>query len=161
MVAPMRLWLVLAPLLLAGCTQPAEPMQPAAPSALPPSLLLDRTVAGTLQLYVHAKQGNVRYDFINVTEWNDFQPNVTWSNRTSPREDAYALDLDVGRGRATFAVEVVEGDTHYAWGARVALNDTARPPSINVAAMDPDGSFGAARDVALPYEKLLPRAEAR
>lgn len=154
----MRAWLLLlAPLLLAGCTQgPAGPGPAAAPGPLPPSLLVDRTANATLQVYLHAKHGNVRYDFINVTV-----ENLTVASEAL----AYAVDLHLAVPAAHLDVTVVEGEVTYRWAARYALNDTEDPPLLTVEPFDREaGTYDDARDAALPHEKLLPRearAEAR
>lgn len=147
MAAPVRLWLLLAPLLLAGCTQPgASP--PPTPGPLPPSLLVDRALQGTLQLYVHAKQGNVRYDFINLSV-----ENATLLIRAS----AYAVDHTLPEAAAHVEVEAVDAGVVYHWAARVALNETARPTSLIVETWDGEEGYSFPREFALPYEKLLPR----
>jgi hypothetical protein len=162
MAAAMRLGLLAVPLLLlAGCTQETpSPPSPPGPGALPPSLLVDRSANGTLQVYVHAKQGNVRYAFINLTEFNDFEPNLTWSSRTRPFPSVYAVDLDLGVPAANLSVEVVEGDVTYRWQARHILNLTAEPMTLIVQPYDAGERAAPARDHSLPFEKLLPRAEA-
>lgn len=153
----MRLWLLLPSLLVAGCLQPGAPQTapPVTTNPLPPSLLLDRTPNGTLQVYVHAKQGNVRYDFINLTERNDFQPNLTWVSRTTPHEAAYAVDVDLGAARANLTVDVVQGDARMTWSARVALNETARPATLRVETLEEHGVYATPREFPLPFERLL------
>lgn len=145
------LWLLLAPLLLAGCTQsPAGAGPLVSPGPLPPSLLLDRTANGTLQVFVHAKQGLTRYDFINLSV-----ENITLLSRAR----AYAVDVPLDVPAAHLGVEVVEGEVTYVWAARYALNLTADGPMLTVETVDDHGAYAEPRDVALPHEKLLPRDE--
>lgn len=156
----MRLGLLALALLLAGCTQPQAGPTPQAPGPLPPSLLLDRTTNGTLQVYVHAKQGNVRYDVVNLTEFNDFMLNATWYSSTRGFRDVYAVDEDLGRPHANLSVEVLEGEVHYAWRATFDLNLTGRALMLDVKAYDAaDEAWDEKRTYGLPYEKLLPREE--
>lgn len=158
--AAVRVWLFLAPLLLAGCTQPPPGPSPQATGPLPPSLLVDRTANGTLQVYVHAKQGNVRYDFVNLTEYNDFEPSLTWHSRERTHAEVYAVDLVLERPHANLSVEVLEGEVRYAWRATFDLNLTARVAMLDVQAYDASAeAWDERRTFGLPYEKLLPREE--
>lgn len=142
----MRVWLLLGPVLLAGCAQPAPPpAQGAAP--LPPSLLVDRSPAGTLHLFVHAKQGNVRYDFLNLSVENE---------TLASRAGRYALEEVLDTSAAHILVEATEGSAAYRWEARLALNGTARPPTLRVEAYEPGEGYAEPLERALPFEKLLP-----
>lgn len=148
----MRLGLLLSPLLLslAGCIGEQGPPQPG-PGPLPPSLLLDRLPNGTLQLYLHAKHGNVRYGFLNVTVENTTQVS---------RPFAYAIDLALGVKGAHLAVEAVEGEVPYHWEARYQLNETGPVPLLTVETYDGhENGYAVGREFGLPYEKLLPREE--
>jgi hypothetical protein len=161
-----RLSLLLLALLLAGCTQPTTPQaQPSGPAlVLPPSVLFDRTSNGTLQLYLHAKQGNVRLDWTNVTLRNDFQTNAanrtnaTWTERTQSFERRYAVDLDLGATRANVSVEAVDRGTHYTWSGRVLLNDTVAT-RVRIEPWTDEG-WSRPFNATLPFETYLARAEA-
>ena len=146
----MRLWLLLAALLLAGCTQPGASPVPT-PGPLPPSLLVDRSPLGTLQLYVHAKQGLVRYDHLNLTV-----DNATAFRRAG----AYSLEEVLPSSSGHVQVDVVQGELAWTWAARLALDPGEHPPLLTVEVLE-DGEYAPARDFGLPYEKLLPRQEAR
>jgi hypothetical protein len=147
-------WLLVAALVCTGCVSPdAAPAPPAPPGAslLPPSVVVDRAVGrDALQVYVHAKQGNVRYAHLNLSV-----DNATMEQRAG----AYALDVVLDRTEAHLVVEVVDGDVPYRWAARVALNLTEEPRTLLVAAHDPGDGYARERAHALPYEKLLPREE--
>jgi hypothetical protein len=144
--------MLLLPVLLAGCTQPAAspgaaPPPAASLSLLPPTLLLDRAPNDTLEAVVHGKAGNVRYDRINVS---------VDGKLVLQRTMVYALDEALPAAQANLTVRVEEGDAAYNWSARVALNLTAHPPLLDVVPWE-NGAWGAERNATLPFEKLLVR----
>ena len=110
-----------------------------------------------LQLYVHAKHGNVRYDAVNITEYNDFEPNLAWHSTTRSEQDVYALDALLRGPRANLTVEVLEGSVAYRWSGRLLLNLTADPPLLTVEAFEPLGERAPLSNVTLPFEALLAR----
>lgn len=153
----MRFRLLLATALLAGCTQPEA--GPAPPSLVPPSLVVDRVGNASLQLYVHSKQGNVRYDFVNLTEHNDREVSDWSSAEVTRRTMAYAVDVVLPKPWVNLTVEVVESDVRYVWRATFDLNLTGRNPAVDVHAYDAAGdAWEPRRTLGLPFEKLLPRA---
>jgi hypothetical protein len=162
--------LLLAPFLLAGCAGgPNAPGSaappPAPPTMLPPSLLVDlgaNASAGdppSLQVYVHAKNGNVRYDFLNLTERNDAPAGdpslLTWRERVTGRERAYALDEDLDRQHANLSLEAVAGAAKWSWSGNLTLVTTASPPLLRLAFLDPARGWQEPVNVTLPYETLL------
>jgi hypothetical protein len=164
MAAAVRLGLLLLALLLAGCTQPTTPQaQPSGPGlVLPPSVLFDRTSSGTLQLYVHAKQGNVRLDWANVTLRGDFHvgngTNATGTERTESFERRYAVDLDLGAPRVNVTLEAIDRGARYTWSGRVLLNDTVAT-RVHVQPWTAEG-WSRPLNATLPFETYLARAEA-
>ncbi|MCA1814082.1 MAG: hypothetical protein LC624_09045 [Halobacteriales archaeon] len=155
----MRLLLALAPLLIAGCLGSGPQAQPQTQpiSLLPPSLLIDRGATNaSLQVYVHAKQGNVRYDAIVIT------PHVAEAaapNATLVHQAVYAVDVQYDRAQENFTITAFEGPQRYQWDGNVALNLTA--PSIAVSVLDPQRGWLPAVNATLPYETLLQLVEAR
>jgi len=138
-------------LLLAGCVQPdAASPPPAVPgsSLLPPSLLVDRSPRDTLQVVVHAKQGLVRYAFVNLT--------INGTLMTS-RQATYAVEEVLNTSLGAVQVDVVDGSVAYHWQAFLALNLTAQPPTLAVRASEASDQ-APLREQALPFEKLLARA---
>lgn len=162
----MRLLLALAPLLVAGCLQPgpSPAPSPAPASLLPPTLLIDRgSQNGSLQFYVHAKQGNVRYDWINLTLAPPGEAgNFTRRSPTNTVHDAYALDVVADQPRLDVRVEAVAGERFYAWAAGVALNLTGARPTLHILPMAGAGAGASGdRNVTLPFEELLVEAVRR
>lgn len=152
MAAGMRSWLLVFPLLLTGCTQtetsparsPTGPSPSTLIASLPPALLVDRSLQGTLQLVVHAKQGNLRYDFINITV-----DNATLQSERG----AYTAEIVLNTTQARVVVQVVATEGKYAWRAWLQLNATAKPPTVLIQPLDAANS--PQQNATLPFEKLL------
>lgn len=134
---------------ISGCTSSREPLPSLPPpSLLPPSLLVDRGLSDGLQLYVHAKQGNVRYAFINLSVENATARGLV---------EIYSFETELATRAAHVLVDAVEGSVTYSWEGRLELNETD-DERMWVEPLTEDGY--ADRFVALlPYEKLLERRE--
>jgi hypothetical protein len=158
----MRLLLVLAPLLLAGCAERGGVPPP--PAAVPPSLLIDRAGNDTLQVFVHAKQGNTRYAHLDLA-WSDNTTGALGPAERRAWNDTYAFDVALGTNAAALLVQAQlrdVGQQRYYWNGSVALNLSAAPPTLRVLALPllPGApSLGPAREQQLPFETLLQQQE--
>lgn len=127
---------------LSGCTQaPATN-----PNLLAPKLVIDYTVDGRTELYMHSAFGERAYDNLTVT-----LDNVTLARRT------FGFSLDVTTERTAFFLSAYAraGASRFSWQGQVVLspvNDT-----LAVVPWAEDGPLGE-RTGGLPYEILLENA---
>ncbi|HVL86792.1 MAG TPA: hypothetical protein VM681_02095 [Candidatus Thermoplasmatota archaeon] len=145
-------FLLAAPLLflvLAGCAGPTAPGPGLPGSSLPPALLVDRSHAGTLQLYVHAKHAVVRYDWINVSLENE---------TVRAHRQAYALDAVLETSAGHVEVTVDDGTLSWSFAAYLRLNETASPRLLETRLFN-GTAYGEWRNLTLPHERLLQRGD--